>query len=295
MSKLKTTVVTVAIAAAASLAVMATTAIADGTVTYKGQGFNYDGTTYNLNDERCGLEGQGTANDGGTGQFADWNGDGQPYEQGQGYLVWVLTANGATGATLNLPDGTTVEMIKVGGTFKYASQYYHAEDLVGVTANYTGTARGQVQLTVSHGCQPFETEGAWCSPGYWGRAQDAAWALIGVDRATATFGGTVASDAQFTATDPTRVNAISSDLLQTVMTATGQQAATKYKGASVGTFKGWAANPFNLTGAWLTDQIPGYTFDPDLADPDNPDNEVACPIDNHGTYKEDLPDEVPEA
>ena len=53
-----------------------------GTVTYTGQGFNYDGTTYNLNDERCGLTGQNDANDGSTGQFAEWNGPGLPYEEG---------------------------------------------------------------------------------------------------------------------------------------------------------------------------------------------------------------------
>ncbi len=98
------------------------TAFAGTTVNYTGQGFNFDGTTHNLNDERCGLTGQNDANDGGTGQFADWNGPGQPYETGQGYLVWVLTANGAMSAKLNLPDGT-VDMFKVGGTFKYASQH----------------------------------------------------------------------------------------------------------------------------------------------------------------------------
>lgn len=203
--------------------------------------------------------------------------------------MFVLTANGATSAVLNLPgdngNGMTVDMIKVGGTFKYASKYYNRDTLVNypVTAEYEGTAKGNVQLVVSHGCQPFETVGAWCSPGYWGRAQDAAWALIGVDRATATFGGTVASDPNFVATDPTRVNNISTHLLQTVLTATGGAAATLYKQSDVGTFYEWGANPFNLTGAWLTDQIPGFHFNPTLVDDD--DNERACPIDNHGNFK----------
>jgi len=49
----------------------ATPALAGGVVTYTGQGFSFDGTTHNLNDERCGLTGQDDANDGGTGQFAN--------------------------------------------------------------------------------------------------------------------------------------------------------------------------------------------------------------------------------
>ena len=50
----------------------------------------------------------GTAgDDGGTGQFANWNGPNAPYETGQGYTVWVLTlnANPAGGVTLHLPSG----------------------------------------------------------------------------------------------------------------------------------------------------------------------------------------------
>jgi hypothetical protein len=146
-----------------ALGVVATTgpAFAVTTVTYLGNGFNYDGTTYNLNNERCGLTGQNDADDGGTGQFADWNGPGPPYETGQGYLLWVLTANGALSPTLHLPDGD-VAMIKVGGAYKYASPYYTYESLTdgSVSAEYTGNVRGNVQLVVSHGCQPFETEGA---------------------------------------------------------------------------------------------------------------------------------------
>jgi hypothetical protein len=67
-----------------------TAAHAGTTVTYAGNGFNFDGTTYNLNDERCGLTGQNDANDGGTGQFADWNGPGMPYD-------WVCPYSGCTG------------------------------------------------------------------------------------------------------------------------------------------------------------------------------------------------------
>ncbi|MGG7055129.1 hypothetical protein [Nitrosomonas sp. ANs5] len=273
---------------------LAPAAWAGTTVTYTGQGFFYDGTTYNLNDERCGLTGQNDANDGGTGQFADWNGPDQPYETGQGYLVWVLTANGATSAKLNLPDGT-VDMIKVGGTFKYASQYYNASLLIGppaVTAEYEGTARGNVQLVVSHGCQPFETEGAWCSPGYWGNAQDAAWDLINRERTDywnqTVFLGFVAG----------------SDVLGFFSTMSGLHADPQlgqggslaerfgvlgnqptYSGAPLGTFSfggstPFAMNAFNATGAYLTSLIPGFHFDPDLIGEEN-----ACPIDNHGNFK----------
>jgi hypothetical protein len=52
-------------------------------------------------------------------------------------------------------------------------------------------ARESVNLVVSHGCQPFETEGAWCSPGYWRNAADAAWALTGQAK-TELFNDTVA-------------------------------------------------------------------------------------------------------
>jgi hypothetical protein len=246
---------------------MALPALAATTVTYTGNGFNFDGTTYNLNDERCGLTGQDDANDGGTGQFADWNGPGEPYMTGQGYLVWVLTANGATSAKLNLPDGT-VDMIQVGGTFKYASQYYNYVDIANiVTAEYEGKAKGNVNLVVSHGCQPFETEGAWCSPGYWKNAQDAAWALTGYLR-TDLFNDTVYDywyGATFAA-DPDLITVLSN--------------APTYSGPPLAGTSGYALNAFNATGAMLTDAIPGFHFDFDLIGEEN-----ACPIDNHGNFK----------
>lgn len=237
------------------------------TVTYKGQGFNYDGTTYNLNDERCGLDGQAPANDGGAGQFANWNGAGQPYQTGQGYLVWVLTANGATGATLNLPDGP-VSMFPVGGTFKYASKYYSYASLTSppVIATYDGTVKGNVQLTVSHGCQPYDKQGAWCSPGYWRNASDAAWALTGYAKAD-LFNNTVVPNFYNTAS-------AANPSLITVLTTPG---ANTFGGPSAP----YGLNAFNATAAFLTAQIPGYTFDPSLIG-----NETACPIDNHGNFKQ---------
>lgn len=247
---------------------MAAPALAGTVVTYTGQGFIFDGTTFNLGDERCGVGGQGAANDGGTGQFADWNGPGQPYEAGQGYLLWVLTANGADSATLDLPDGT-VDMIQVGGTFKYASEYFDRNTLVDfpVTAEYEGTVKGkgQVQLVVSHGCQPFTGTGAWCSPGYWRNARDAAWELTGVEK-TDLFNNTVVPGFYDTASpaDP--------DLI-TVLTTPG---ANTFGAAS----DPFGLNAFNATGAFLTDQIPGFNFDPARIGDDD-----ACPIDNHGNFK----------
>lgn len=247
----------------ALLLVNVSAALAGTVVTYTGQGFNYDGTTWNLNDERCGLTGQNDANDGGTGQFADWNGPGMPYETGQGYLVWVLTANGATSAKLNLPDGQ-VDMFKVGGTFKYASEYYKYADLIGlpVTAEYEGKAKGSVNLVVSHGCQP--STGGWCSPGFWRNASDAAWELTGYAK-TDLFNDTVVPDFYDTASD-------ADPTLITVLTTPG---ANTFGAAS----DPYGLNAFNATGAFLTDQLDG-DFDPEKVG-----DEDACPIDNHGVYK----------
>lgn len=236
-------------------------------VVYTGQGFNFDGSTHTLQDERCGLSGQNDADDGGTGLFADWHGPGQPYQAGDGYLVWVLTANGATSATLTLPD-RTVQMIQVGGTFKYASKYYRYGKLVGlpVTATYEGVvANGNVQLVVSHGCQPIKTPGAWCSPSYWKHASQEAWNVIGVDK-YAAFNDTVVPSFYITP------SAALPTLWQVLTTPGGS------------TFGGRAA-PYNLnaykaTAAYLTSRIPGYKFDPRLVG-----NECACPIDSNGNYK----------
>jgi hypothetical protein len=256
------------------------------TIWYTGNGFDFDGSTYNLKDERCGLTGQNDADDGGTGQFANWNGEGMPYEAGQGYLLWVLTLNATPtdGVRLHLPDDT-VNMIQVGGTWKFASEYYSYASLVGlpVTATFNDAGlriRGTVNLVVSHGCAPFEGDGAWCSPGYWRNARDGAWSLIGntFDPALTAaqvkallFGETVEVDPQYTptGTQPSNISLIT--ILNDPPT---------YSGPAIGTFRGWSANAFNLTGAWLTDQIPGYDFDPDRVG-----QEDACPIDNHGNFK----------
>jgi hypothetical protein len=264
---MKTSRIAFVILTLALVLAMALPALAATTVPYTGQGFNFDGTTYNLNDERCGLTGQNDANDGGTGQFANWNGEGMPYESGQGYLVWVLSANGATSAKLYLPD-MTVDMIKVGGTWKYASQYYSYAEIANIVyATYEGTAKGNVQLVVSHGCQPFETDGAWCSPGYWRNAADAAWELTGYAK-TDLFNDTVYDywyGATFAA-DPDLITVLNN--------------APTYSGPPLAGTSGYALNAFNATGAMLTDAIPGFHFDFDLIGAEN-----ACPIDNHGNFK----------
>jgi hypothetical protein len=243
------------------------------TITYTGQGFFDDGGgTFLLNSERCGLEGQSAANDGGTGQFADWNGPGNPYQTGQPYLVWVLSLNAspAGGVTINLPDGSHA-MFQVGGTWKYASPYWDRNVLVNLPVTATFDDAGikasvlkTVNLVVSHGCPPREEEGAWCSPGYWRNAADAAWALTGYAK-TDLFNLTVVPNFYDTASaaNPTLIQVLTTPGANTFGAASGP----------------YGLNAFNATGAFLTDQIPGFFFDPALVGLDR------CPINNAGEFK----------
>jgi hypothetical protein len=267
---MKTSRIAFVILTLALVLAMALPALAATTVWYTGQGFTQDGESWFINDERCGgPEDEGPANDGGTGQFADWNGPGMPYQEGQPYLVWVLTANGATSAKLYLPGGP-VDMFKVGGTFKYASGYYSPEEIIDIVyATYEGKAKGSVNLVVSHGCGKYEA-GAWCSPGYWRNARDGAWALIGVSK-SALFNQTV-YDYWYGATF---------DVNPTLETVLGD--APTYSGPPLAGTSGYALNAYNATGAYLTDQIPGFSFDWDsmVAGGDS-----ACPIDSFGNFKE---------
>lgn len=241
------------------------------TITYTGQGFLNDGTTIFLKDQRCGVEGQGAANDGGTGLFADWNGPGEPYEEGQAYLVWVLSLNASPNAapSLHLPDGD-VQMIQVGGTWKYASQYYSYQDLVDFpvvahfpTAGIRASTLRNVNLVVSHGCPRRPDDGgAWCSPGYWRNASEASWALTGYAK-TDYFNDVVVPHFYDTASgaNPTLIQ---------VLTTPG---ANTFGAAS----DPFGLNAFNATGAALTHALPGYHFDPSKIG-----EEDACPVDNHG-------------
>jgi hypothetical protein len=119
-----------------SSAVMAQT-----TVVYTGQGFDGNG---NLDSEKCGL-----ATD--LGQDKDF-----VVDPDGGYLKWVLTAAGATSATITGPWGT-FDMIQVPneqGVFHKATDFYPLEVLLAfpVSATYHGTVTGNVQLVVSNGC-----------------------------------------------------------------------------------------------------------------------------------------------
>jgi hypothetical protein len=219
-------------------------------VTYRGQGLTADGFGgYDLNTELCGVV-----------NGADAEGP---------YLLWVLTASKATNADITGPWGTS-EMTKTGnGTFKYISGWYDPSTLPGnVTATYDGSAKN-AQLVVSHGCRPFDTEGAWCSPGFWKNARDGAWAKTGVSK-TALFNETVYDyfyGATFVA-DPTLATVLGN--------------APTYSGPPLAGTSGLALNAFNATGAYLTDQIPGFHFDWDVM---TAGGSNACPIDSHGNFK----------
>ena len=235
---------TVALAAMVSTGVLAYV----NKVTYSGQGLTADGFGgYDLNREICGVA-NGAAVDG-------------------PYLLWVLTATSATNADITGPWGTAA-MTKFGnGTFKYVSGWYDPSTLPGnVSATYDGSKKN-AQLVISHGCRPF-THGAWCSPGFWKNADDAAWVLIGVSK-TAPFNTTVVPDFYDTASaaDPT---------LQTVLNTPG---ANTFGAPS----DPYNLNAFNATGAYLTNKIPGYSFSLAAMEENNESN--TCPIDHHGNFK----------
>ena len=220
------------------------------TVVYSGQGLLADGFGgYDLVTEICGLA-----------NGADADGP---------YLLWVLTATGASSATITGPWGTTAMAPSGNGTFKYVSGWYAPETLPGnVSATYAGRITN-AQLVISHGCRPF-THGAWCSPGFWGHAESGAWALTG-HAPTDPFNATVYDywyGATFAA-DPT---------LGTVL----GNAPTDSGPPLAGT-RGYALNAFNATGAMLTDAIPGYDFSWDAMQTSNESD--TCPIDHFGNFK----------
>jgi len=188
------------------------------------------------------------------------------------YLLWVLTATGSKNAEITGPWGT-VAITKYGnGTFKYISAWYDPDDLVafGVFATYDGKAKN-AQLVISHGCRPYKTVGAWCSPGFWMNAEDAAWALTGYTKAD-LFNTTV-YDSFFGATFAT-------DPSLGYVLATPTQFGGK-AGITPGT-SGYSLTAFNAVGAFLTNNIPGYHYDWDVMMAGNDDG---CPIDHHGNFK----------
>jgi hypothetical protein len=220
-------------------------------VTYSGQGLIADGFGgYDLQTEICGVA-----------NGADADGP---------YILWVLTATSAPAADITGPWGTAAMTRSGNGTYKYVSGWYDPSTLApgAVSATYSGKPKN-VQLVISHGCRPFAV-GAWCSPGFWRNATAGAWALTGRSRSD-LFNVTV-FDAWYGATfavDPT---------LDTVLTTLGGT----YKGPPVPGTSGYELNAFNATGAFLTDQIPGFRFDWSVMKEGASD---ACPIDHFGNFK----------
>lgn len=220
-------------------------------VYYSGQGLIADGFGgYDLRTEICGLE-----------NGADAEGP---------YLLWVLTATKAKNADITGPWGT-VSMTKVSnGTFKYISSWYAPSALpTNVSASYDGM-RTNAQLVISHGCRPFTEEGAWCSPGFWRNASDAAWSLTGYSRSD--FFNTTVYPGWYGATFGANPS------LQTVL-----DTPQTYSGPAVPGTSGYMLNAFNGTGAMLTDALPGFAFDFSVMQSGSSE---ACPIDSHGNFKE---------
>jgi hypothetical protein len=246
----------------------------DASVDYTGQGFHFDDGEWVLGTLYCGED----ADDGGTGQEVNFD---------EGYLVWVLTANGAESATLHGgPFGEDgIAMHQVGGTFKLATDYYTPDQLDDVYATWEGdvVGGGNVQLVVSHGCPAENGDvGAWCSPGYWGNAVDgenwdgeAVWIELTDHDWSTPFNGNVSST--------WHTDLSGSPSIYTVVSSTGGT----YKGSAP---EGYDMNAFNAAAAYLTEALEGYTFDWDLylaADEDN-NNAEFCPFDAQGNLNEDF-------
>ena len=231
-----------------SLSCSGTASAYANSATFKGQGVIADGFGgYDLGTELC-----GTAN-------------GAPMDGP--YLLWVMTATGSGHADITGPWGTAA-MTKFGnGTFKYVSGWYDPGTLFGaVSGTYDGRPKN-VQLVISHGCRPFEN-GAWCSPGFWKNAQAAAWALTGYTPDD-LFNLTVVADFYDSASP---ANPTLGTVLNTPGANTFGAAANPY-----------GLNAFNATGAFLTGNIPGYSFSLDALLLN--DESSTCPIDHFGNFK----------
>lgn len=107
------------------------TASADTILTYTGQGIDADG---DFESEVCGTENGAEA-------------DGE-------YILFILTGNGITSATLQTPEGSGSMTQSGNGAWKYVyTGGADPADLVDVAfADYDGTPRGNPQLVISHGC-----------------------------------------------------------------------------------------------------------------------------------------------
>ena len=248
--------VTVLVASASVLAGSYTNAVA-----YTGQGLIADGFGgYALVTEICAVfDEDGNIIPDQYGQKADAAGP---------YLLWVLTATGATQADITGPWGTVPMTKTANGSFKYVSGWYNPDTLPGhVSATYNGSGK-KAQLVISHGCRPYLKEGAWCSPGFWKNAENAAWELTGSAKGD-FFNLTVVPDFYATAS-------VANPTLETVLKTPG---ANTFGSAAAP----YGLNAFNATGAFLTNNIPGYAFSLDALQQDNESD--TCPIDHHGNFK----------
>jgi hypothetical protein len=220
------------------------------TVIYTGQGAIADGFGgYDLQTELCGVV-----------NGADVDG---------AYLLWVFTATGAKSATITGPWGTADMTASGGGTFKYISAWYDPDGLPGnVSATITSGSAKNAQLVISHGCRPFNPEKpAWCSPGFWKNAEAGAWAVTG-HTPSDLFNSTVVPG--FYA-NPFGANPTLFTTLNDVAYKSGQLTDAPFN-----------LTPFNATGAFLTEEIPGYTF----STTDYAAGSDTCPLDHHGNWKE---------
>lgn len=110
------------VGAGALTVALAAPAMADGSVVYSGQGV-----------------------EGGALEEVVCDADETPY------LLWILTANGATSAEIDI-NGSTGTMTQRGnGAFQFVSEWYDLDTLE-ASATYEGTANGRPQLVISHGC-----------------------------------------------------------------------------------------------------------------------------------------------
>jgi hypothetical protein len=223
-------------------------------VFYTGQGLNgnTDGpNSYFLNREVCGVS-----------NGADAEGP---------YLLWVYTATNLTNGTpptLNTPLGSFPMTKSANGTWKKVTGWMAPSTLLPQVVSVTGTAKVKnAQLTISHGCRPFTTQQAWCSPGFWRNALDGAWQKTGVAR-TAVFNEVVVPAFYQTA------NANLTLTLWTVLTTVG---ANTFGGADAP----FNLNAYNATAAALTDLLPNYDFS--LEAMNSPTE--SCPIDHKGNWK----------
>jgi hypothetical protein len=186
------------------------------------------------------------------------------------YLLWVLTGQNITGATITISGcgtevGGTMTQGGNNGSWKYISDYCDPTKVqASVTYNYTGRAPANPQLVISHGCKPAEeSANIWCSPGYW-KNNSEPWALTGYSP-TDDYNSTSCGMTNPVSGNPTLLQVVSSP--QT------------YGGAAV-----------NCVGQLLTNTLcGGGQLNPDCPNSDSsicPDN---CPFDSHGNVKDDAP------